>query len=202
MIRIMRCFYNYKVYYFFKRCFKVIYSQWIKLEFAECGKHNRFGKFRYLHEPDKAFIGNNVAIGDNVVIEIYSTYLTQTFSPKLEIGNNSSMGDDGHITCINHIKIGNNVLMGRKVFITDNAHGASKLELLSIPPNLRPLHSKGPIIIEDNVWIGEMVCIMPGVTIGYGSIIGANAVVTKDIPPYCVAVGNPAQIIKQLNKNA
>lgn len=106
--------------------------------------------------------------------------------------------DHGHISCVNKVVIGNNVRMGKKVFITDNAHGASERSLLDIRPNLRPLYSKGPVIIEDNVWIGEMVCIMPGVTIGHGSIIGANAVVTKDVPPYCVVGGNPAKIIKQL----
>jgi acetyltransferase-like isoleucine patch superfamily enzyme len=88
--------------------------------------------------------------------------------------------------------------MGRKVFITDNSHGSFTREQLDIRPNYRPLISKGPVIIEENVWIGEMVCIMPGVTIGRGSIIGANAVVTKSIPPYSIAAGVPAKVIKQL----
>jgi len=80
--------------------------------------------------------------------------------------------------------------------ITDNAHGASNFDLLSIAPNKRPLYSKGPVIIEDNVWIGEKASIMPDVHIGYGSIVGANAVVTRDVPPYCVVIGNPAKIVK------
>lgn len=63
------------------------------------------------------------------------------------------------------------------------------------------MYTKGPIIINDNVWIGEKATICPGVTIGKGSIIGANAVVTKSIPPYSVAVGCPAIIIKQLETN-
>ena len=120
------------------------------------------------------------------------------FSPYFQIGDHSSFGDNGHISCINKIIIGNNVRIGRKVFITDNAHGASKKELLDIRPNLRPLYSKGPVIIGDSVWIGEMVCIMPNVNIGQGAIIGANAVVTKNVPPYCVVGGNPARIIKDL----
>nr|WP_306798988.1 DapH/DapD/GlmU-related protein [Clostridium perfringens] len=57
-----------------------------------------------------------------------------------------------------------------------------------------------PIIIEDNVWIGEFVRIMKGVTIGEGSIVGANAVVTKDVQPYTVVAGNPARIVKSLKK--
>ncbi|MDR2406844.1 MAG: sugar O-acetyltransferase, partial [Bacteroidales bacterium] len=54
----------------------------------------------------------------------------------------------------------------------------------------------GSVVIEDNVWIGDKVTILPGVHIGYGSIIGANAVVTKDVPANCVVGGNPAKIIK------
>ncbi len=67
-----------------------------------------------------------------------------------------------------------------------------------VAPLVRPLYSKGPIIIEDDVWLGEKVSVMPGVHIGRGAIIGANSVVTKDIPAYAVAVGSPAKVIKML----
>jgi lipopolysaccharide O-acetyltransferase len=65
----------------------------------------------------------------------------------------------------------------------------------------QPLKVPGPVVIEDEVWLGERVCVMPNVTIGKHSVIGANSVVTKDIPPYCIAVGVPARIIKQYNHN-
>lgn len=175
-----------------------IYSYWIQNEFKRYGKNCSIKPFLLLKGSQNIVIGDNVNIGYKCVFETYNKYLDQEFTPIVQIGNNSNIGDDSHITCINKIYIGNNVLMGRKVFITDNAHGASKKELINIHANKRPLYSKGPVIIEDNVWIGEMVCIMPGVTIGYGSIIGANAVVTKDVPPFCVVGGNPARIIKQL----
>lgn len=177
-----------------------LYSFYISLQFSQCGNKCHFGKFRLLREPNNIIIGDGVYIGSNVVIELYSSYFKQIFTPHLKIGNNSCLGDDGHITCINRIIIGDNVRMGRKVFITDNSHGASVRELLDIRPNLRPLYSKGPVIIEDNVWVGEMVCIMPGVTIGYGSILGANSVITHDVPPYCVVGGNPARILKNLSE--
>lgn len=64
-------------------------------------------------------------------------------------------------------------------------------------PNVRPLYSKGPIVIGNNVWIGEKVAVLGGVKIGDGAIIGANAVVTHDVPPYSIAVGCPAKIIKR-----
>ena len=65
-------------------------------------------------------------------------------------------------------------------------------------PLERPLISKGAVVIENNVWVGEGVVIMPGITIGENSIIGANSVVTKDVPKNTVVGGVPAKILKQL----
>lgn len=189
---------NYNTFRFWDQKKMSFYSLWISHEFGCCGKECSFKGFALLVNPHYAYIGNNVVMGGEIVLEIYDNYQGVSFSPKFEIGNDSSFGDNGHISCINQVKIGNNVRIGRKVFITDNAHGTSSRDLMDIRPNLRPLSSKGPVIIEDCVWIGEMVCILPGVTIGRGSIVGANAVVTKDIPPYCVVGGNPARIIKDL----
>lgn len=92
-------------------------------------------------------------------------------------------------------------MFGKYVTVTDNSHGHNdSLEELDTAPLLRPVYSKGPVIIEDNVWIGDKAIILPNVTIGKGSIIGAGAVVTKDIPPYCIAVGNPAKVIRKIEK--
>jgi len=142
-------------------------------------------------------IGDNCYIGQKVQLTAWETDRFDT--PEIVMGNNVSIGDNSHITAINSIHIGNNVLTGKRVLITDNAHGASDKDLLDIAPNQRPLSSKGPVVVEDNVWIGEKASVMPGVRIGKGAIIGANAVVTKDIPPYAVAVGNPARVIKIMN---
>lgn len=176
-----------------------ISTQWVRYEFSSCGDDCRIGRFRLLRGAKYMFLNNQVSIGRNVVLEAWDKFHDQHFKPFLSIGCGSSVGDDSHISCINRIIIGNHVRMGRKIFITDNAHGASEISLLDIAPNLRPLYSKGPVIIHDNVWVGEMVCILPGVTIGKGSIIGANAVVTKNVPPYSVVGGNPARVIRQLN---
>mgnify|MGYP002933344774 FL=1 len=94
-----------------------------------------------------------------------------------------------HIGAVNKIVIGNNVLMGSQVLIIDHAHGEGNVDMFQAPID-RKLFSKGPIVIEDNVWIGDGVCILANVTIGCNSIIGANAVITKDIPPYSTVVGN------------
>lgn len=84
------------------------------------------------------------------------------------------------------------------VTITDNSHGYITKNETHTPPLKRPLYSKGPVIIGKNVWVGDKATILPNVNIGDGAIIGANAVVTKDVPPYSVAVGNPAKIVKLL----
>ena len=80
-------------------------------------------------------------------------------------------------------------------------HGnfSSEVEFdINEPHRIRKLFSK-PVIIGENVWIGENVCVCPGVSIGDGCIIGAMSNVVKSIPPYCMAVGNPARIIKKYN---
>ena len=60
------------------------------------------------------------------------------------------------------------------------------------------LSEHAPVIIEDNVWVGEFAAILKGVTVGKGSIIGSHSVVTKDVPPYSIAVGNPARIVRTI----
>jgi lipopolysaccharide O-acetyltransferase len=93
--------------------------------------------------------------------------------------------------------------MASKIFISDLNHGCyegnfSEQSSPRVRPNFRPLSAKH-VIIEDNVWIGESVSILPGVTIGEGTIVGANSVVTKSLPANVIAVGSPAKPIKKFN---
>lgn len=180
------------------RVLRRIYSGWVRYEFRSCGRHCFFGRFLALQGAKYVDIADHVTMGRGLVLEVFDRYGEQRFTPGVTIGNYVNIGDYSHLTCINGITIGDNVRMGRKIFITDNAHGASERALLDTRPNIRPLASKGPVVIEENVWIGEMACIMPGVTIGRGAIIGANAVVTHDVPPYTLVAGNPARVIKQI----
>ncbi len=175
-----------------------IYSEWIRYEFRSCGKRCAFGKFIDLRGGKYIDIADDVTMGRRLVIEVFDEYRGQSFSPSVKIGNYVHIGDYSHLSCANAIIVKDNVRMGRKVFITDNAHGATDRSLLDMRPNMRPLVSKGPVVIEENAWIGEMACIMPGVTIGRGAIVGANSVVTHDVPPYSMVAGCPARVIKQL----
>jgi len=120
----------------------------------------------------------------------------------LEIGKNVQINDYVHIAAMQQVKIGDNVLMASKIYISDCVHGSYSGEEEQSNPDIPPMQRAyvcKPVFIEDNVWIGEFVSILPGVTIGKGSVIGANSVVTKNIPPYVIAVGVPAKPIKRYN---
>ena len=82
--------------------------------------------------------------------------------------------------------------------ITDHAHGSSCIDMTT--PANRKLISGGAVFIGKNVWIVDKITILPGVSIGEGTIVGANSVVTKSLPAYSVCAGNPARIIKKMAK--
>lgn len=149
---------------------------------------------------DNVIIGKGTIIYKNCIIESWQRYIQQDFSPLLEIGEDCRIGEYTHITAINHIVIGHNLLTGRFVIITDHSHGKnlSKYELNEAPA-LRHLYSKGEVIIGNNVWIGDKVSILPGTHIGDNVIIGSNAVVTGNFPSNCIIAGVPAKIIKRIS---
>lgn len=177
-----------------------LYTTWLSKEFKSFGEHAAIGCSINLRGGNYISIGDNVGIGKRTILSAYDFYRGQSFDPEIFIGNNTSIGEDCHITAINRIVIGNDVLIGKKVTITDNSHGKTELEQLIIPPIKRPLYSKGPVIIGDNVWIGDKATILPNVVIGKNSIIGANALVTKDVPENSVVGGVPAKIIKIIER--
>lgn len=142
-------------------------------------------------------IGRGCIIGKDVRLDAIDRWQNETFTPEIIIGEHTLVSPRCHIGCINRIIIGNHVTLGDRVYITDHVHGHSLREEMDTPPFDRPLVSRGGVTIEDFVQIGENCVVLPGVTIGRGTIVGAGAIVTKDLPPYCVAAGNPAKVIKQ-----
>lgn len=157
--------------------------------------------------PDYISIGDNTRFGDWIFLTAWNNYHSiidgketiQKLNPVLSIGELCNFGAFNHITCTNKVTIGDGVLTGKWVTITDNSHGDTNIETLKIRPEKRRIVSKGPVVIGNNVWIGDKATILPGVTIGDGAVVAANAVVTKDVPAYSVVAGNPARIIKRNN---
>lgn len=196
---LVKCFhftYSYKTSRKVKEIRDRIYTFWIRNNIHQIDHSSGIGIDCTLLGGQYMKIGEKTTIGRHCVLTCWDEYRGEKLTPSLIIGNNCAIGEYAHITAINSIVIGNNVLTGRRITITDNYHGKSQLEDLELPPSKRNLYSKGPVIIGDNVWIGDKVSIMSGVHIGDNTVIAANSVVTKDIPKNSVAAGIPAIIIR------
>lgn len=141
----------------------------------------------------------NISIEKDVIIQkmtwIAAVPLTNAEVCHLKIGEGSIIGNFNHIYATGEIIIGKNVLTADKVYISDNLH---QYEDINSPIMFQGIKQLPKLVIGDGSWIGENVCII-GASIGKNCVIGANSVVTKDIPDYSVAVGSPARIIKKYN---
>lgn len=146
--------------------------------------------------------GKNLTTGKYCRLEAFASLGGGRNDIKLEFGENVQINDFVHISAIEKVKIGNNVLIASHVYISDNSHGHYEgLPHDSMPstPPIQREYKVSPVSIGDNAWIGEGVIIMPGCVIGKGTIIGAHSVVNKNIPENCIAVGAPARVIKRYN---
>lgn len=205
IIRILKAFFDFIFFLFgrkegksfFTHLSDRIYSAWICRKIG-CRHVTFFRKINLICGAKYIYIGEGTVFRKMPVLTAVYKYFDQEFTPSIIIGRNCNFGDYVNITSTNKIIIGDNVLTGRWVTITDNNHGDNSFEQLSTPPILRPVCSKGPVIIDDNVWIGDKATILPGVTIGQGAVIAANTVVTKYVPPFSVVAGNPGRIIKSI----
>lgn len=176
-----------------------IYTSLCRHHFAHWGKGSHIAWCALRLKGEKYIsVGDGTFIDAGVQLTAWDSHNGLRFTPSITIGNRCAIRNNAHITAINSITIGDDLLTGTNVLITDNSHGQSTREHMSLPFYERPLYSKGPVVIGNNVWLGNNVCVMPGVTIGDGVIVGANSVVTHDLPAYSVAVGIPAKVIKQL----
>ncbi len=176
------------------------YSLSIARRFCTAGENVRFDHIGILEGAQYISVGSNTYFGKEVFLTAWDSYFSQRFQPEIVIGNDCHFGEWNHITAINRIEVGDGCLTGKWVTITDNSHGLTDISSLQLSPIGRNLVSKGPVVIGRNVWIGDKATILPGVTIGDGVVIAANAVVTKDVPSYCVVGGIPARIIKRVAK--
>jgi len=107
---------------------------------------------------------------------------------RIEIGDRTFLNYGVSISAFQSVRIGARCLLGTYVNIMDN-NWHDVLDRSRVPPSR-------PVVLEDNVWLGNRVIVLPGVTVGHDSVVGAGAVVTRDVPPRSVAVGNPARVVR------
>lgn len=188
----MNSFFRKKIYIVIEKVKKIINDVEWEVNSAAL-KEN--GKNTRMEIPFTLRGGQYISVGDNFHccrggrIQAIDNYEGEHFTPSISIGDNVSINMDAEISSINKIVIGNGVQIASNVLITDHFHGQIDHDILNVPPAKRKLFSKGPVIIGENVWIGFNVAILPGVTIGDNSIIGAGAVVTKNVPSNSIYIG-------------
>lgn len=190
---------------FCQRCsilWRNLYSAYIRHQCRQCGELKLGSTQLHLFGLRYMEFGDQVEMHFNARVQCidYFQPTDQHFKPRLILHDHVVVQAMCHIGCIDRVEIGEWSTMGARCYITDHTHGGTSREELLLPPRKRPLVSRGPVKIGKYVHLGEGVCVMPGVTIGDYSVVGAGAVVTRDIPPFSIAVGSPAKVIKQITQ--
>lgn len=170
---------------------------------ATIGKNMKFGVAgrctNFSNNPQRILVGDDSMVLGSICV---------TENGSIEIGDHFYLGPHSFIGAETSIKIGRCVIISNDVRVYDNNNHPTSpkaREYMSLNgftnDNWAWHHAKSsPVIIEDNVWIGQFSTILKGVTIGKGSIVATRSVVTKDVPPYSIVAGNPAKVVKQLEK--
>ncbi len=172
-----------------------------------------FVRYKFVFKASQKFLidfgaeivgGNMIVLGQSFAAK--KNLRMEAFGPgthaKIIIGDFVSLGTNVHIGALNKIVIGQHVLFGSNILVTDHNHGKYNGDYQCSPhtsPSSRVLHSPGPVIINDNVWIGDGAVILANVEVGKGAVIAANTVVNKDVPAHTIVAGNPMRKIKQFN---
>ena len=160
------------------------------------GRFRHLGRHGFLLSPYRIDGAGGISLGDHSVFHpgawLYCVGRGEA-SASLEIGKGCEFGFNNHVAAVESVRIGNYVLTANNVYISDNLHA---YEDVTRPVMQQPVVVKGRVEIGDGCWLGENVAII-GARIGKNCVIGANAVVTRDIPDYCVAVGIPARVVRR-----
>lgn len=170
------------------------YSLLNRRKFATIGKKSYFCNPIFLSGTQYIHMGEDVGFWDHARVEVIDSWQSESFTPQLHIGNHVNIGQDCHMTLAEKIVIEDGVVCSARVMITDIHHVTDDL---TVPVLNQGIVTK-PVRICEGAFIGLGAMIMPGVTVGKHAIVGAGAVVTKDVPDYATVVGAPARIIKQL----
>lgn len=179
---------------FLKLIYMFIFNSKILFLTKEIGKKCFVGRRAYVNKPKYLIIKDEVRIGNDARLSFYDDFNGEKLKPKLVIGKKTYIGNHFTVLIADEVVIGEEVLIASYVMISSENHSIDPESDLNY--GKQSLSTK-PVIIEDGVWIGEKVSILPGVKIGEKSIIGTGSVVTSNIPSYSIAVGSPAKVIKK-----
>jgi acetyltransferase-like isoleucine patch superfamily enzyme len=150
-----------------------------------------------IHSPHRIEIGERVLVHRDAFFSVVEEHNGRRYEPRLRIGDRTSIGHGVWISCVGQIDIGAEVLAGHNILITDTFHEYFDPDV-SIAR--QPMGEPRPVRIGDGVHLGPNVAVLAGVTIGERSFVAANAVVTRDVPPNSVVVGNPARVIRRYDR--
>lgn len=173
------------IYYLFR--FPVLRSQLGSLGSRAKMRQIKIEGAKYIHIGPRVYINSHGWLA--------CLPLTGDTNCRLTIGEGTYVGRFCHFYATSKIEIGKKVLIADKVYLSDNLHGYKDI---NIPVIDQAVEQLSPVIIKDGAWLGENVCVV-GATVGLNSVVGANSMVTRDIPDYCVAAGAPAIIIKRFD---
>ena len=194
-----------KIFHIFKRLvFRIIKGR-RKHYFANNPVNLEICKPSKVRGGERISVGEHVYIGPNSQISAVcdtiplckhpdGKHVNQSFEPRIRIGDRVSATSGLHLSAFKEIVVGDDVMIAANVYICDGSHA---YEDAHVPYKYQGISNLSPIMIKRGSWLGQNVCVMPGVTIGEFSIIGANSVVTKSVPDRCIAGGVPARVIKK-----
>jgi acetyltransferase-like isoleucine patch superfamily enzyme len=165
-------------------------------------KFRRVGRHVKVYGSRRITVGCQVAVGDYCWIEAVTSYAGRRYTPRLIIGDRVALSDLTHVSCLEHIRIGDDCLLGSKIYIGDHSHGSmSNLEeIRNVAPARRPLGDAAEIVIGEKTWIGDGAVILAGTRIGGSSIVGANSVVRLREERAALIAGAPARVIRYLDE--
>jgi acetyltransferase-like isoleucine patch superfamily enzyme len=163
------------------------------------GGFHAFGRGARLHPSVRVTAPERIAVGDGVWVGAGAWLHAlggPSAPPAIELGEGCSLAGNCTIAAAQRVVLGREVLIARGVYISDHSHAFADPAVAVLKQGIDRI---APVEIGDGAWLAENVVICPGVSIGRGAIVGANAVVTRDVPPRTVAVGAPARVIRSLD---
>lgn len=187
-----------RLFHRFSKCKTRLFTLVLASQFRQIGKGTRI-------EPPFRFANiQEICLEDNVIIHRDSWLLVLgglngKSEPRMVIKSHAGIGMGATISAAEGVTIGEHALLARNVYISDNSHA---FENVIDPIMLQGIDKPAPVSIGRHSWLGQNVCVLPGVTIGEHCVIGANSVVNRSIPDFSVAVGAPARVVKRYNRGS